>query len=473
MHIKESIKKKIISAAEGKLKEIIEEFISLKKSGKDYVGKCPFCDSEKAFTVSESKHIYKCFSCNKGGNAAVTFLMEAQNHKYVEALKYLGARLNIATESKPIKKTKTSFLDYQLKGSGLKHADIKIQVPEDDATKKVITKSVFESGTINQFGQVDLSGDDMLIWYFDLQGKHVMYQAPKKQTMQKLWRVRFQNPDLNKDSKGRPMKYKSPYGSGNHIYIPDRVRQLYKTKRAFDTLYIQEGEKKAEKACKHGIYSVGIMGIHNIAGKNKQLAYEFQHIIKACDVKNVVFMMDSDWDHISTDIKSGANVDYRPRTFRSAVINFRDYFKTFYNLGINIEIYFGHILPNEKNDKGIDDLLYNTLKTKEADLKGDLNELINKKEFDGKYVKLYKITTWTDMQFSDLWGLNGAIAFANKHKEILRDIPEFKIGKHKWRFNSDGECESAQPITDEEKYWDEDTWETKDGRNKKNLMANM
>lgn len=349
--------------------------------------------------------------------------------------------------------------------------DIHVQVPEGDKANTVKTKAAFESGTINQYGQVDYTGDDMLIWYHDLTGKPVMYQHPKKQKMEKLWRVRWQNPDLHTDKKGRPMKYKSPYGSGSHIYIPERIRDLYRHKRAFDTLFVQEGEKKAEKACKHGIYSVGIMGIHNIAGKG-QLPDDFLHIIKTCEVKNVVFLLDSDWDEISNNIKSGDNIDYRARTFKSAVINFRDYFKTYYNLGINIEIYFGHINKNEKNDKGIDDLLANTLKKNETALKEDIVDLINTKEKEGEFVKLHRITSFTDYQFNELWDLNSAKAFAQKHKDILKNIPEFKFGRHKWRFNEDEEFESAQPITDEEKYWDKEEWETAQGRIKSTLTFN-
>ena len=36
---------------------------------------------------------------------------------------------------------------------------------------------------------------------------------------------------------------------------------MYKEKEQIPILYIQEGEKKAEKACKHGVLQIAVSGI--------------------------------------------------------------------------------------------------------------------------------------------------------------------------------------------------------------------
>ena len=58
--------------------EVVSDYVSLKKTGKNYKGLCPF-HSEKtpSFMVNEEKQIYHCFGCGEGGDA-FTFLMKAK-----------------------------------------------------------------------------------------------------------------------------------------------------------------------------------------------------------------------------------------------------------------------------------------------------------------------------------------------------------------------------------------------------------
>ena len=78
--------------------EIISSFVKLKKRGVNYIGLCPFHNEKTpSFTVSPSKEIYKCFGCGRSGNS-ISFLMEHEKYSYVEALKWLAAKYNIAIE---------------------------------------------------------------------------------------------------------------------------------------------------------------------------------------------------------------------------------------------------------------------------------------------------------------------------------------------------------------------------------------
>ncbi len=78
--------------------EIISSFIKLKKRGVNYIGLCPFHNEKSpSFTVSPSKEIYKCFGCGRSGNT-ISFLMEHEKYSYVESLKWLAAKYNVAIE---------------------------------------------------------------------------------------------------------------------------------------------------------------------------------------------------------------------------------------------------------------------------------------------------------------------------------------------------------------------------------------
>ncbi len=87
---------RIFSAAD--IVQVVGEFVSLKKRGENYLGLCPFHNEKTpSFTVSPRKGIFKCFGCQKGGNA-VNFLMELEHLSYPEALKYLARKYHIEIE---------------------------------------------------------------------------------------------------------------------------------------------------------------------------------------------------------------------------------------------------------------------------------------------------------------------------------------------------------------------------------------
>jgi len=78
--------------------DVIQDFISLKRRGVNFLGLCPFHNEKTpSFTVSPAKGIYKCFGCGKAGNA-VNFVMEHEQMQYPEALRYLAKKYNIKIE---------------------------------------------------------------------------------------------------------------------------------------------------------------------------------------------------------------------------------------------------------------------------------------------------------------------------------------------------------------------------------------
>jgi DNA primase len=91
---------RIIDAAN--IVDVVSDFVSLKKSGNNYFGCCPFHHEKTAsFSVSPAKNIYYCFGCHKGGNS-VNFIMEHEQMAYVEALKYLAQKYHIEVKEKEL-----------------------------------------------------------------------------------------------------------------------------------------------------------------------------------------------------------------------------------------------------------------------------------------------------------------------------------------------------------------------------------
>lgn len=466
--IEKSIIDKIIYTAN--LKEVAQDFMQLQKSGKDLQGKCPNCGADgkgRGMIISDNKNIFKCFHCDTGGKGVVSFLMTTQGMEYMQSIRYLGDKYTIdynAEQRELLKKQhslqqktgkgKKDFTDLQLESSGLTAKDVLARVHKDEDDSKTYDVCPYQRGTLNEYYKLlPGMGNDMVIYYYGLDGLPVTYQPKKSNKTENFFRIRFQNPDARRDKSGRPIKYYSPAGSGTHIYIPQQVRHKYQNGMQIDTLYIQEGEKKADKACKHGLLSIGVMGIHNI-GSGNIMPGDLEMLIQRCNVKRTVFVLDGDWQEISRNIKNGDNPQQRSLSFFFAIKNYKEYMISFRNLGINLEVYFAAIKPNEKNLKGIDDLLHGLLQNKEDEFVADLQKALNSKDGRGTYIDTFKITTLTDFQIKDYWRLNSAKEFAEHHKELLRMIPEFRINKTLYRFSESGVFELAEPILPEEKFWE-------------------
>ena len=76
--------------------EVINSFVPLKKSGNgSWKACCPFHQEKTpSFHVSETKQLYYCFGCQKGGDV-VKFVREYLNLDYVEAMQHLAQRCGV------------------------------------------------------------------------------------------------------------------------------------------------------------------------------------------------------------------------------------------------------------------------------------------------------------------------------------------------------------------------------------------
>jgi DNA primase len=77
----------------------ISRYITLKKTGKNYKGLCPFHkEKTPSFIVSQEKQIFHCFGCGKGGDV-FTFIREMERVSYIEAVRHVAFDLGITLPS--------------------------------------------------------------------------------------------------------------------------------------------------------------------------------------------------------------------------------------------------------------------------------------------------------------------------------------------------------------------------------------
>ena len=94
--------------------EVISAYTSLKKSGGNYTGLCPF-HSEKtpSFSVSSEKQLYYCFGCGAGGTVT-NFISNIENLDFIETVKFLAQRAGIAVPEDTVMDTEETRLKKRI-----------------------------------------------------------------------------------------------------------------------------------------------------------------------------------------------------------------------------------------------------------------------------------------------------------------------------------------------------------------------
>jgi DNA primase len=112
--------------------DLVSEFVSLSKRGKNYMGLCPFHQEKTpSFSVSPEKNIAKCMSCGEGGTP-INFYKKIKNISFDEACQELAIRAGIQIKTVNIKKDPfekeyklmeevTNFYQFNLKHSEKGH----------------------------------------------------------------------------------------------------------------------------------------------------------------------------------------------------------------------------------------------------------------------------------------------------------------------------------------------------------------
>jgi len=81
--------------------DLISEYVTLKKAGRNFVGLCPFHkEKTPSFSVNPEKQIFYCFGCGEGGDI-FAFLMKLNGTPFAEAARYLAKKAGV---SLPVRK---------------------------------------------------------------------------------------------------------------------------------------------------------------------------------------------------------------------------------------------------------------------------------------------------------------------------------------------------------------------------------
>ncbi len=98
--------------------DVVAEHVNLRRSGRNYIGLCPFHEDRKpSFVVSEERQIFHCFGCGAGGDV-IAFYMKFHNLAFGEAVQELARRFGIPLsleKSEPSSERRTALFELNEK----------------------------------------------------------------------------------------------------------------------------------------------------------------------------------------------------------------------------------------------------------------------------------------------------------------------------------------------------------------------
>lgn len=80
--------------------DLVSEYVTLKKAGRNFVGLCPFHkEKTPSFTVTPDRQMFYCFGCGEGGGV-FTFLMKISQMTYPEAVRHLAKKTGVVVSER-------------------------------------------------------------------------------------------------------------------------------------------------------------------------------------------------------------------------------------------------------------------------------------------------------------------------------------------------------------------------------------
>ena len=136
--------------------EVVSDYVSLKKTGRNHKGLCPF-HSEKtpSFMVNEEKQIFHCFGCGEGGDV-FAFLMKTGHFSFPEAAEELAKRYGIKLlrrEPSPLQKKEMAKREVLFRINQLASEyfhDLLTQKREGEVGRKYLSQRSVSEQMINE-----------------------------------------------------------------------------------------------------------------------------------------------------------------------------------------------------------------------------------------------------------------------------------------------------------------------------------
>ncbi|MDR0335608.1 MAG: toprim domain-containing protein [Planctomycetaceae bacterium] len=138
-HVKERIREAI------DIVDLVSQYIPLRRSGRNYVGRCPWHDdSRPSLQVNPARQTFKCWVCDIGGDV-FSFVMKIENVEFKEALEILADKTGIALPKKQ------KFVTNERKTG-----------KESQTTEKTEFHTEYHDNTTNELQEIEITRKQLL-----------------------------------------------------------------------------------------------------------------------------------------------------------------------------------------------------------------------------------------------------------------------------------------------------------------------
>ena len=140
--------------ARNPIEDVVGQYVSLKRSGANMFGLCPFHGEKTAsFSVSPDKGICYCFGCHKGGGV-INFMMEIEGLSYPDAVRNLAKRagMEVPEDEQYQSRYRAQERLWALMKEAGRFFNERLYAPEGAACRAYITKRGLTKNIVTQFG---------------------------------------------------------------------------------------------------------------------------------------------------------------------------------------------------------------------------------------------------------------------------------------------------------------------------------
>lgn len=134
--------------------DVVSRYVSLKKSGSNYFGLCPFHNEKSpSFSVSQDKQIFHCFGCGVGGGV-LSFIMRAEGLEFYDAVSFLAKQhgMTVPENNSDNKTSRKRERLLELMKDTARFYYSELWKPENVKVQQYFAKRGLTRKTMNRFG---------------------------------------------------------------------------------------------------------------------------------------------------------------------------------------------------------------------------------------------------------------------------------------------------------------------------------
>ena len=135
--------------------EVVSQYVTLKRSGRNYFGLCPFHNEKSpSFSVSQDKQIFHCFGCGVGGDV-FRFIQKIENIDFREAIQILAEKAGITLPTlendKDNKRLQLKSKVYEINEIVANYYHENLYKPTSKQAQEYVKKRKLDNNTLKTF----------------------------------------------------------------------------------------------------------------------------------------------------------------------------------------------------------------------------------------------------------------------------------------------------------------------------------